>query len=92
MKFEVVPNIVNITYGRDVGYKIEQETFDDATHSISSQRFVKSWALNSGESPIRSLVKAYSYRCCGTITTIVISYIITGQFIISLGIVPPKWL
>ena len=43
------------------------------------QKFVKSWALNNGESAVRSLVKAYSYRCCGTITTIVISYIITGQ-------------
>jgi hypothetical protein len=34
----VVPNIVNITYGRDVGYKIEQETFDDTTHSISATK------------------------------------------------------
>ena len=34
----VVPNIVNITYGRDVGYKIEQETFDDATHNISATK------------------------------------------------------
>ena len=50
------------------------------------QRFVKSWALNNGETAWRSLVKAYSYRCCGTLTTIVISYIITGQFIVSLGI------
>jgi adenylylsulfate kinase len=32
----VVPNIVNITYGRDVGYKIEQEVFDDETHAISA--------------------------------------------------------
>lgn len=31
-----VPNIVNITYGRDVGYKIEQETFDDSITSISA--------------------------------------------------------
>jgi uncharacterized membrane protein len=50
------------------------------------QRFVKSWDLNNGESPLRSLVKAYSYRCCGTLTTIVISYIITDEIIISLGI------
>jgi uncharacterized membrane protein len=50
------------------------------------QRFVKSWALNNSETAIRSLVKAYSYRCCGTLTTIVISYIITRQFIISIGI------
>jgi uncharacterized membrane protein len=50
------------------------------------QRFVESWALNNTETAWRSLVKAYSYRCCGTITTIVISYAITGQFILSLGI------
>lgn len=50
------------------------------------QRFVKSWALNNGETALRSLVKAYSYRCCGTLTTIVISYAITGHFIVSLGI------
>jgi hypothetical protein len=36
-----VPNIVNITYGRDVGYKIEQETFDDAIHSISATKIRK---------------------------------------------------
>lgn len=37
-KFRIyfVPNIMNITYGRDVGYKIEQEVFDDAIHSISA--------------------------------------------------------
>jgi hypothetical protein len=29
-EIQVVPNIVNITYGRDVGYKIEQETFDES--------------------------------------------------------------
>ena len=50
------------------------------------QRFVESWALNNTETAWRSLVKAYSYRCCGTATTIVISYAITGQFIVSLGI------
>ena len=37
----VVPNIVNITYGRDVGYKIEQEVFDDAIHSISATKIRK---------------------------------------------------
>jgi uncharacterized membrane protein len=50
------------------------------------QRFVKSWDLNNSETAVRSFVKAYSYRCCGTLTTIVISYVITGQFILSLGI------
>jgi hypothetical protein len=38
---QVVPNIVNITYGRDVGYKIEQEVFDDATHAISATKIRK---------------------------------------------------
>ena len=39
-KFRIypVPNIVNITYGRDVGYKIEQEVFDDSVHSISATK------------------------------------------------------
>lgn len=40
-EIQVVPNIVNITYGRDVGYKIEQETFDDATHAISATKIRK---------------------------------------------------
>ena len=37
-EIQLVPNVVNITYGRDVGYKIEQEVFDDATHSISATK------------------------------------------------------
>ena len=39
-KFRIypVPNIMNITYGRDVGYKIEQEVFDDTIHSISATK------------------------------------------------------
>jgi hypothetical protein len=41
----VVPNIVNITYGRDVGYKIEQEVFDDATHAISATKIRKEMGL-----------------------------------------------
>ena len=45
-EIQVVPNIVNITYGRDVGYRIEQETFDDATHSISATAIRKSMGLN----------------------------------------------
>ena len=44
-EIQVVPNIVNITYGRDVGYKIEQETFDDATHSISATNIRKGLGL-----------------------------------------------
>jgi adenylate kinase family enzyme len=42
---QVVPNIVNITYGRDVGYKIEQETFDDQIHSISATKIRESMGL-----------------------------------------------
>ena len=38
VKIQVVPNLLNITYGRDVGYKIEQEVFDDATHDISATK------------------------------------------------------
>jgi hypothetical protein len=41
----LVPNIVNITYGRDVGYKIEQEVFDDATHSISATKIRKEMGI-----------------------------------------------
>jgi hypothetical protein len=35
---QLVPNIVHITYGRQVGYTIEQEVFDDETHSISATK------------------------------------------------------
>jgi hypothetical protein len=38
---QVVPNIVNITYGRDVGYKIEQEVFDEEIHAISATKIRK---------------------------------------------------
>ena len=31
-----VPNITNITYGRNVGYTIEQEVFEDSIHQISA--------------------------------------------------------
>jgi len=41
----VVPNIVNITYGRDVGYKIEQEVFDEAIHNISATQIRKEMNL-----------------------------------------------
>lgn len=50
------------------------------------QRFVSKWALNNQETALRSFVKAYSYRCCGTATTIVISFVLTGNFVVSLGI------
>lgn len=41
----LVPNIVNITYGRDVGYRIEQEVFDDATHAISATKIRREMGL-----------------------------------------------
>ena len=44
-EIQVVPNIVNITYGRDVGYKIEQESFDEAIHSISATKIRKELGL-----------------------------------------------
>ena len=42
-KFDVVPvpNIIHITYGRDVGYKIEEEHLDKETESISATKIRK---------------------------------------------------
>lgn len=40
-----VPNITNITYGRDVGYTIEQETFDESITSISATQIRKDMGL-----------------------------------------------
>jgi DNA polymerase III delta prime subunit len=45
-EIQVVPNIVNITYGRDVGYKIEQETFDGPVTSISATIIRKELGLD----------------------------------------------
>ena len=39
---QFVPNITNITYGRGVGYKIEQESFDSDIESISATKIRKS--------------------------------------------------
>jgi len=38
LDFEImdVPNIINITYGRDVGYKIEQEHLGEDIENISA--------------------------------------------------------
>jgi hypothetical protein len=44
-EIQIVPNIVNITYGRDVGYKIEQEVFDEAIHSISATKIRKEMGI-----------------------------------------------
>jgi adenylate kinase family enzyme len=37
----LVPNITNITYGRDVGYSIDEEWIDDKTHEISATEIRK---------------------------------------------------
>ena len=44
-EIQVVPNIVNITYGRDVGYRIEQEVFDEQTHAISATKIRREMGL-----------------------------------------------
>ena len=46
-QFEImlVPNITNITYGRDVGYKIEQEHFDDSVTGISATKIRREMGL-----------------------------------------------
>ena len=38
---QLVPNITNITYGRGVGYKIEQESFDSDIEAISATNIRK---------------------------------------------------
>ena len=49
-KFEVipVPNITHITYGRDVGYSIEQEHHDKETESISATDIRKKYQASMG--------------------------------------------
>jgi phosphopantetheine adenylyltransferase len=42
---QVVPNIVNITYGRDVGYKIEQEIFEESVTSVSGTQIRQAMGL-----------------------------------------------
>ena len=37
----LVPNIVNITYGRGVGYSIEEEVFNEEIESISATKIRK---------------------------------------------------
>jgi len=44
-EIQVVPNIVNITYGRDVGYLIEQEHFDETITGISATKIRKELGL-----------------------------------------------
>ena len=42
---QLVPNITNITYGRDVGYALEQETFDESITNISATKIRKEMGL-----------------------------------------------
>jgi hypothetical protein len=44
-EIQLVPNVTNITYGRDVGYKIEQEVFDEATHAVSATKIRKEMGI-----------------------------------------------
>ena len=44
----MVPNITNITYGRDVGYKIEQEKLPSDIESISATKI----RANAGYNPV----------------------------------------
>jgi nicotinamide mononucleotide adenylyltransferase len=37
----LVPNVVNITYGRGVGYVFEEEVFDNSVNSISATKIRK---------------------------------------------------
>ena len=37
----LVPNIINITYGRGVGYTFEEEVFDKTVHEISATNIRK---------------------------------------------------
>ncbi|NDB28594.1 cytidyltransferase [archaeon] len=41
VKVQTVPNITHITYGRDVGYTIAQETFDADIEAISATNIRK---------------------------------------------------
>lgn len=44
-EIQVVPNIVNITYGRDVGYRIEKEEFEADITEISATAIRKAMGL-----------------------------------------------
>ena len=43
---QLVPNIVNITYGRKVGYKLEEESFDEDITKISATKIRKKMRKN----------------------------------------------
>jgi len=41
----IVPNIVHIGWGRDVGYTMQQEVFDESIHSISATKIRKEMGI-----------------------------------------------
>ena len=53
---------------------------------LISKETKKAESLKNSETPLRSVVKSFSWRCIGTIDTIVISWIITGQVSLALTI------
>ncbi len=56
-KYEVVelPNITNVIYGRDVGYKVEKISFDDDVEKISATNVRKSMNLTPVEHDVEIL-------------------------------------
>ena len=63
-----VPNITHITYGRDVGYAIEQETLGEDIESITQLRFER-----NVESKKKSLYKTISWRIIASCVTALIA-------------------
>lgn len=49
----------------------------------NSHLVIKMLSIDKGESVLRSVVKAYSYRICGSLTTMIISFVVTGSVVIS---------
>ena len=48
VKIIIVPNILNITYGRDVGYKIEKESFSKDVEDISAKKIRNAMKKDDG--------------------------------------------
>ena len=42
--------------------------------------------VKSSEKPLRSIVKSISWRCVGTLDTILISWLVTGQLALAFSI------
>ena len=55
-KYEIIdlPNITNVIYGRDVGYKVEKVSFDDEVESISATKVRKSMNISPIKTSVRS--------------------------------------